>query len=626
MFNREMKKLTLALICIGVMSGCGSKKEEEKSRVKDLTMAFSEDRVPSKVESSVYVEPITLTEIQEASNFDLNIGLIVANEDIAKGAQKAADVYGLKLDLFISKNLNEREKLAKRLILQNESFIAVDTMPSEDLSPLVTLSESHTTPMRIVGESTGNSEKDYDLGFSLVRGARANLLDDIPKYDQLLPLAFPVTPLPDNFFQPSKFPYPNPLVRAARTNESVSASVHAHTSCNMVAQTGNMLHRTSSIDPNRLLMGMEGGNLSLQAIDDAISTEKLSAVMTSWVLSLGGGNGDQRKILVENNGVDSSLFTPAIHAPEELDLALREWKSKGKIGAFEFLDHEHLRIIDFEGQDRTFRAGLFLVANDRNIDDPSIIAGNDAYGAKTLDFYSTQEFVQQLVEIGGQDFSAKPSHIPSGGILTRGGTTTSSLFGKPLSDWLREVPQTSSPVQPYVMYIEGGYFIVTPKTPLDRSDLLSQVSSVYIDLRGPLTSDQTITFITSKRKEIVFRRTALNFDQTARALKDLKSMGLISGWDFDGARGRGIFANIILYDFMGKNRKFMSSLAVWPTDEKPERPITRFYVDGMQRLNFTSMTIDGWRQEFVEVPMRIPPVPRDIALYSGQSELEKYYD
>ena len=92
-------------------------------------------------------------------------------------------------------------------------------------------------------------------------------------------------------------------------------------------------------------------------------------------------------------------------------------------------------------------------------------------------------------------------------------------------------------------------------------------------------------------------------------------------WKYDGSRGRGLNANVLLQQFLGKHRKFMSSLSTWPTHERPVTPIVRFYVDGMQRLNFTFITRQGWRQEFVEVPLQVPPVPRDVELYSGVSSI-----
>ncbi len=569
--------------------------------------------------SSVYVESVTLTEVAALSGLNLNVGAVVSSREFARGLQKAADVYGLKLNVFVSASAEERARIAKRLIEQGDDYLIVDQLPGENWSSILAQAKARGAGARV----TPAPDKDsFDGGMNALREARGSLVSRIPKYDEILPIAFPISPLPDTFFQPSKFPYPSPLIRAPRTNESASASMHAHTSCNMVAQTGNMLHRTSSIDPNRLLMGMEGGNLALQALPGAIDKQKLSAVMTSWVLNVADG-GKRREILVENNGIESSLFTVGIHAPEELEIGLSDWAKRKQIRGFKILDYEHVLIEQWEGKDRVLRAGMFLIANDRNAKTPVLIPGRDMYGAYTIDFFTTQAFAQQLVEVGATNKNS-PVGKPTGGILTAGGTTLGHQFGRPLSESLREVHQTNAPVPPHVFNFEGGFVVVTPEVPLTAADLSSTVKRIYLDLRGPLTSDQTITVDVDgpTTKRIVFRRTVLDFDQLDEALNGLKSLGLISGWEYEGSRGRGIFANVVLKDFLGKHRKFMSSLATWPTDEKPGRPIVRMYVDGMQRLNFGLVTADGWRQEFVEVPLRIPPVPRDVALYSGRSSLD----
>jgi hypothetical protein len=344
--------------------------------------------------------------------------------------------------------------------------------------------------------------------------------------------------------------------------------------------------------------------------------------MTSWVLNIQDG-GDKREILVENNGLDSSQFVPGIHAPEELEIALQKWVEAGRIQGYRLLDHERVELRGWDGKDRVLRAGMFLVANDGKGSKPDIVQGLDRYGARTIDFFSTQVFVQQLVEILDRDAIRNARlQAPSGGLLTRGGTTTSNAIGRPLRETLREVSQANAPVKPYIFSLEGGFIVVTPEAPLSNAQLDSDVLRIYLDLRGPLTSDQTVWVELANKERITFRRTVIDFDQLDTALNALKTMGMISGWEFEGARGRGLFANVVLRDFLGKHRKFMSSLSTWPTDEKLDRPVVRLYVDGMQRLNFGFLTREGWRQEFVEVPLRVPPVPRDISLYSGKSSLE----
>lgn len=567
---------------------------------------------------SVYVERITLSEVHDSVGFGLNIGAIVTTDALARGIQKAADVYGLNLDVFVIQDPRRRLEVAKTLVRSGESLLIMDTQPDEDLATIEKLAQSQRIPFQVLG-SLSSSDSLYDRGFAAVTEARASLLPQIPKYDQTVPIAFPVTPLPDNFFQASKFPYPSPLVRAPRTRESVSASVHAHVSCNMVAQTGNMLHRTSSKEPNRLLMGMEGGNLSLHALPGSIDKPKISAVMTSWVLNITDA-GRRREVLVENNGLESSLFHVGIHAPEELALALEMWRASGKIRAYRFLGNDEVVLEGWGEKDRRLRAGMFLIANEKGIKEPTIIQGKDRYGANTVDFFSTQGFVQQLVEVIEPGKAISDS--PEGGLLTNAGTTVGNNVGKRLSDSLIAVPQSAAPVTPYILILEGGFLVVTPEAPLRASQLESRVSRIYLDLRGPLTSDQTILMDIESGDRILFRRTVLDFGQLDEALNTLRAMGMIEKWDYEGSRGRGLYANVVLYNFLGKHRRFMSSLSVWPTDERQKDPVVRFYVDGMQRLNFAFMNRDGWRQEFVEVPLRVPPVPRDVALYTGRSSLE----
>ncbi|WP_340063175.1 hypothetical protein [Ascidiimonas aurantiaca] len=570
--------------------------------------------------SSIYVEPVTLSEVMESSGFNLNIGAIVSDPEYGEGLQKSADVYGLKLDLFVSDDPELRETIAKSLISQNNTYIIMDALPDENLEILKMNAEASDIIFdKVIRISPKNSRSLFEEGFAALKKARASIVDRIPKYDQILPIAFPISPMPDDFFQPSKFPYPSPLVRVPRTNESLSASVHAHTSCNMVAQTGNMLHYTSNLDKNLLLMGMEGGNLSLYARPGAIEKSKISAVMTSWVLNI-QKDKEAREILVENNGIESSLFHVGIHALEELYECLNKWKEKEIISGYRLLENQNLLLENWKGKNRILKPGMFLVANDHSLNGSAIIEGTDPYGALTIDFFSTQAFVQQLVEIKKENVRQRGS-TPSGGILSASGATVGNYFGRPLTEVLEKVPQKESLVQPYILNIEGGFMAVTPQNGKTLPDTDASLEGFYLDLRGPLTSDQTIQLDTDKETSITFRRTIMNFDEVNYALNTLKTMGIISGWDYEGARGQGLYANIVLYDFLGKNRKFMSSLCIWPTDEIPDRPLVRFYVDGMQRLNFGFLSSKGWRQEFVEVPMRIPPVPRDIDLYSGISKL-----
>lgn len=607
-FRRFLPGLVGLALVVGGVSWAG----EESAKQKRVGFQGT-SRIPENQQAAVYVEPVMLTEVYHRMGPGLNVGAVVAHDDTAYGLQKAADVWGLNLDLFVLDDPAERRSMVQHLVDNFESLVIVEPISGESWQDLQQRAEKNAVPMKMLGEAEADR---YNAGFAAIKAARATLLARLPKYDEILPIAFPISPLPDTFFQPSKFPYPRPLVRVERTSEPASASLHAHTSCNMVAQTGNMLHRTSSIDPDLFLMGMEGGNLSLKALPGAVDPEKISAVMTSWVMAVRGADSASRDILVENDGVGTSFFKPALHAPEELEIGLEEWKAKGIISGFRRLNHEDLLLEGWEGADRILRAGMFIIASDREISKPELTAGVDARGRRTLEFLSTQRFLQQLVELPS-DKAGKAAARPKGGILTTGGATVAGTVGEPLGSMLRKAAKYRNPIQPYVLSLEGGFLVVTPEVPLTKKQLETRVSRVDLDLRGPLTSDQTILVTLEDGSKLTLRRTVLDFDQLDDAFAQLRAQGMIADWSYDGARGRGLNANIVLEHFFGKHRKFMSSLCTWPNQEKPDRPTVRFYVDGMQRLNFSFISTEGWRQEFVEVPLQVPPVPRDVELYSG---------
>src|SRR6516164_5499959 len=82
--------------------------------------------------SAVYVEPITLTEVSGLSGLNLNIGAVVSNREEARGLQRAADIYGIKLDVFVSDAHDTRLNMVRLLIEQGESYIIVDELPGEN--------------------------------------------------------------------------------------------------------------------------------------------------------------------------------------------------------------------------------------------------------------------------------------------------------------------------------------------------------------------------------------------------------------------------------------------------------------------------------------------------------------
>src|SRR5690349_11303214 len=69
--------------------------------------------VPAGQQASVYVEPVMLTEVYDRIGPSLNVGAVVTNEGLARGLQKGADIWGLQLDIFVSKDLNSRQTLAR---------------------------------------------------------------------------------------------------------------------------------------------------------------------------------------------------------------------------------------------------------------------------------------------------------------------------------------------------------------------------------------------------------------------------------------------------------------------------------------------------------------------------------
>jgi len=635
---------------------------------------------------AVVVDPVHLTDVAETLFSGLNLGVVVGDEKLAAGIQKAADVWGFQADLFVTSDVAERRQLLQFLVDNKEAVLLFDQLAGEDFSALKDRITAQTTPAIIFSDdalvrtnTTLGNEKlglisrvartanPSDDGFRGVQIARSQIISRIPKFDEIFPIAFPISPVPDSFFAPTKFPYPEPLVRSDRTSSSVSASAHAHTSCSCIAKTGNMLHRTSPSNPQLMLMGMEGGNLALKALPGAVDPAKLAAIMTSWVIAVRGQNmGEDRDVLVENDGLASSFFKPAVHAPEEVEQVLGRWKEKGLVRGFKRLSDDEILLEGYRGADRRMRAGLFMVSSDKVRKEPELLPGFDSDGRLTLDFYSTQRFIQQFSEIPADEklpavgagvlekasldeLSPSSSGVPMpgepllpmprkprGGLLTEGGTSTGRIVGFPLGSMLYKVADAAPHFQPYVLAVEGGFLVVTfdwastevrgldphksPETQL-AAILSRKIVRLDLDLRGMLTSDQTIAVSLEDGSRVVFRRTTLNFGELDEALQQLQDQALVSGWEYVGERGRGLAANVVLLNFLGKHRKFMSSLNTWPNEQRPQRPTVRFYVDGMQRLNFTLITRSGWRQEFVEVPLRIPPVPRDVELYAGQATL-----
>lgn len=622
-------------------------------------------KVANGASPSVVVDSVNLTETAEKITTGLYIGAVVSTPEAARGIQKAADVWGLHVDLFVEKDVTKLDTLAADLARNGAAALIVEPRPGRELAVLTAAvreqqaRRGQKVPVVQIASRSGASsaglKSAFDEGFEALQSARNEILPQLPKFDETFPLIFPISPLPDHFFQASKFPYPEPLIRSVRTVSSRSASTHAHTSCHMGALLGNMIHRTSSTDPDVFLIGFEGGNLSVRPEPGAVSREKLSAIMTSYVLGVRGAQSERRDLLSENDGRETSVFKPTIHAPEELEAALKAWVSKGQITGYRFVGADEIVLTGMKGKDRRFRASFFLVSSDKKLNQASIELVVDRFGRYALETISTQQFRQVLSEVplngseakGGvlanvdrvpeadiaaitpseNTFIGKPlidSPVkPRGGLLNAVGASVGTVVGQPLGRLLYEVDAKKSVTyKPYVFTLEGGFLVVTPEQPLSADLVKKTVERVDFDERGPLGADQTLTVSLADGAKVVFRRTVLQAGYLDQALKGIKDQGWISGWEYSGARGQGLEANLVVYNFLGKNRKFMSSLNTWPSTDFAGQPKLQWYVDGMQRLNFSLVTPEGWRQEFVEVPIAIPPVPRDVKLYSGLSKID----
>jgi hypothetical protein len=622
-------------------------------------------KVSNGASPSVVVDSVNLTETAEKIATGLYIGAVVSNAEAARGIQKAGDVWGLHVDLFVEQDAKRIESVATDLARNGAVALIVEVKASNPLSVLMAAVRDQEqrrgfkVPVVRIGQERArrtlpSATQPFDQGFEALQVARNDILPQLPKFDETFPIMFPISPLPDHFFQASKFPYPEPLIRSVRTVSSRSASTHAHTSCHSAALLGNMIHRTSSVDPDVFLIGFEGGNLSVRPEPGAVSRDKLSAIMTSYVIGIRGSHSERRDLLSENDGRETSVFRPTIHAPEELESALKGWVAQGMISGYRFASHDEIIIAGLKGRERRFRAAFFLVSSAKRPAQPAIDLVVDRFGRYALETLSTQQFRQVLSEVPldpptrGEPlanvelasdvewsaiaateakFIGRPlldtRRQPRGGMINAVGGSVGTVVGYPLGTLLFEI-DSKKPVRypPYVLTLEGGFLVVTPEQPLTSAVIKKVVKRVDFDERGPLGSDQTLTVSLTDGSAVVFRRTVLQAGYLDQALQGIKDQGWISGWEYSGARGQGLEANIVLYNFLGKNRKFMSSLNTWPSTDYASTPRVQWYVDGMQRLNFSLVTPEGWRQEFVEVPIAVPPIPRDMKLYAGVSTLD----
>jgi len=561
-----------AYLCAWLLSSSGS---------RHLAVA---DQPVGREQYGVYVEPVALTDTAGSLAAAINLGAIVADTGYADGLQAAADGWGLSLDLFVTRDPAERRKLANRLVAAGESLLIIQPVAGEDWEPV-----RRDAAERAIGFRMAQTVlTGFRAGFEDLKSARASFATRLPKHQEVMPIACPISPLPDTFFAPAGGPPMHPLVRSDRAAVTPSVPAHARVGSVMVAVVGNLLEHTSATDPGLLLLDLEGGLCSVRGPADATDPGRISPLVTGCQIAVRGPGGQERDVMVEGNGVDPIPFKPAVHAIDEFTAALEAWRKAGTITGYRHISDDSFELDGWKGRTRTVRCELFVRTAPDPVKTPTLTTVQGDSGRLVLEFTSTRRLVQRLVETGG------PSTV--------------------LSSILQRLAVPAGERGVWLLRVEGGTLAVTPAGPLDPGDLARQVERIDLDLRGPLTSDQTVSVSLVGGARRVFRRTALRGPALDGALATLKGMGLVGGWAFEGVRGRGLEADLVLERFLGRHRRFMSSLVVRPSDGVASVPGIRWWVDDLQRLGFSLTTQDGWEQEFVEVPLRVVPTPRDVVM------------
>lgn len=560
--------------------------------------------------NEIIIEPVSLTEAAGSLSAAVNVGAVVSDTPYAEGLQLAADIWGVNLDLFVTSNPVERQKLADRLLDAGEYAVIHDTLPGEDWTEFRTRAGYLMTQCRQTGIDPGKPAAERTkAGYAELRATRAAIVTRLPKLVEVMPIAAPVSPLPDSFFTGHAGPRAEPLVRMDRAFDSSSAPPRARVGVNAVTVAGHALERTGDGPDAPLLLNLESGLLGVQPAAGATDPAKISTVLTGAVVAIRGPGSSRRDVALEHNASDPSQYASALHAPDEFERLLGEWRRGGRIAGFRRLAPDRWELQGWEGADRTLRAGFFAMAT---APEAKLEAGTDITGRRAIDYTSSLGVVQQLVEEAPGP--ARRKKTPKGGRLTTAGATAGGTVGVPLADLLIPGPSAARDFPASILAVEGGFLAVTPAAPPGAADLNAPVERIDIDLRGPLTLQQTVSAGLAGGKSVVFRRTVLDPAGLDLALGSLESLGLLEGWRYEGVRGRGLGANVVFDAFLGRRRMFMSSLFLRRLAAPPARPRVRFYVDHLHRLAFTHESAAGWAQEFVEIPVRVPPVPRDVVL------------
>ncbi|MFP5287739.1 MAG: hypothetical protein ACLGI9_18525, partial [Thermoanaerobaculia bacterium] len=178
----------LGLAALALVVGGVSWAGEETAKQKRVGFQGT-SRIPENQQAAVYVEPVMLTEVYHRMGPGLNVGAVVAHDDTAYGLQKAADVWGLNLDLFVLDDPAERRSMVQHLVDNFESLVIIEPLPGESWQDLQQRAEKNAVPMKMLAEAEADR---YGAGFAAIKAARATLLARLPKYDEIPPIAFPI--------------------------------------------------------------------------------------------------------------------------------------------------------------------------------------------------------------------------------------------------------------------------------------------------------------------------------------------------------------------------------------------------------------------------------------------------
>ncbi len=558
----------------------------------------------------IVVEPVALTEAAGSLSAAVNVGAVVSDSLYAEGLQEAADIWGLNLDLFVTANPAERKRLANRLLDAGEYAVILDRLPGENWDEFRQRAGHLMTQCRLVDPVAGKTGPErVRAGYEEMRATRAGIVTRLPKLVEVMPIAAPVSPLPDTFFRAGVAAEVQPLLRMDRAFDSRSAPPRAHMAANAFTVVGHALERAGDSGEDPLVLNMEAGLLAVQPAGGATDPVKISSVLTGAVVAIRGERGRDRDVALEHNASEPTRYAAAVLYPREFERQLDGWRARGTIKGFRKTAADTYELLGWDDADRVVTCGLFAMSAAPG---PLLEVGTDVTGRRALDFTSSRGVVQQLVEKSTGPVRRKKA--PRGGPLTAAGATSGGTIGVPLADLLEPAGPVVRDFSASVLHVEGGLLAVTPARPVTASDRARIVERVEIDLRGPLTLHQSIRAGLAGGETVLFRRTVADPAGLDEALGAVVSLGWLDGWRYEGVRGRGLGANVVFDTFLGRRRTFMSSLFVRRLAPAPARSSVRFYVDHLHRLAFTHESAAGWAQEFVEIPVRVPPVPRDVVL------------